>query len=36
MIIPYLDDPLLYTDTKRFFNPNQNLPIFNSYLCLYG
>ena len=26
---PYLIDPL--TDTNRFFNPNQYLPLFNSY-----
>ena len=36
MIIPNLTDLLLYTDTKRPFNPNQNLPIFNSYLCLHS
>ena len=36
IIIPYLTDPLLLTDTNRFFNPNQNLPIFNSYLCLHS
>ena len=26
---PYLIDPL--TDTNKFFNPNQYLPLFNSY-----
>ena len=31
----YLTDPLLPTDTNSFFNPNLNLPIFNSYLCLH-
>ena len=34
-MIPYLIDPLLVlTDTNRFFNPNQYLPLFNSYLTI--
>ena len=34
MIIPYLNDPLLYTDTNS--NPKQNLLIYNSYLCFHS